>query len=173
MTKIEIKMHVTFSIMVCEFWEWQAPCWKLPQVPEGVPKLANLMAEMDCPEAHCRWTLGVWRSSAWFFESICQFSMLVWNSKTSAQIVDTDLFPREILVGSPPISSKTTNKFLVGFNQDLGTWYLQIYIAICIYIWAKSSPTKLSFFVLVYQILVNSYQRWVGCPQPVWHLGAR
>lgn len=37
----------------------------------------------------------------------------------------TDLLSRWIFDGSPPSSSKTTNKFCVGFNQDLGTWYLQ------------------------------------------------
>lgn len=46
----------------------------------------------------------------------------------------TILLTKEILDTSPPISSKTTNKFCVGFNQERGTWYLRkIYIYIYIY----------------------------------------
>lgn len=55
--------------------------------------------------------------------------MLGWYSVTSAQTEVTDLFTREIFVGSPPSSSKRTNRFCVGFSQDLGTWYLQQYIS--------------------------------------------
>lgn len=43
------ELESTFSKMACDVGEWQVPCWKLPQVPEGVPKLANLMEDMDCP----------------------------------------------------------------------------------------------------------------------------
>ncbi|CAL2233212.1 unnamed protein product [Prunus armeniaca] len=38
----------------------------------------------------------------------------------------TDLFTRVIFDGSPPSSSTTTTRFCVGFNQDPGTWYLEI-----------------------------------------------
>lgn len=37
----------------------------------------------------------------------------------------TDLFTTETLDTSPPSSSKSTNKFPLGFNHDRGTWYLQ------------------------------------------------
>lgn len=42
-------MEIAFSRMEWEFGASQVPLWKLPQVPEGVPKLANLIADMDCP----------------------------------------------------------------------------------------------------------------------------
>ncbi|KAK3029477.1 hypothetical protein RJ639_037498 [Escallonia herrerae] len=35
---------------------WQVPCWKLPQFLKGVPKLTNLMEEMDWPGPLCRGT---------------------------------------------------------------------------------------------------------------------
>lgn len=44
----------TCSSIVWEFGEWHVPCWKFPQVPKGVPKLANLIAEIDWPGAHRR-----------------------------------------------------------------------------------------------------------------------
>lgn len=50
--------------------------------------------------------------------------MVGWYSETSAQTLVTDLFTREIPEGSPPSSSKIIKRFCVGFNQDLGTWYL-------------------------------------------------
>lgn len=108
-----------------ELGAWQVPCWNLPQVPDGVPKLANLIAEMYCPGAQCRLTLGMPSSSDFPSPSTCQFSILGWYSETSAQIFVTDLFTSLILDASPPISSKNTNRFLVGFNHDRGTWYLK------------------------------------------------
>lgn len=41
------KSIVTFSKTEYEVEAWHGPCWKVPQVPRGVPKLANLMEEMD------------------------------------------------------------------------------------------------------------------------------
>lgn len=58
-----VATRITFSKMVYEAGAWQVPCWKLPQVPKGVPKLANLIEEIDCPEPQRRWTLGLWNSS--------------------------------------------------------------------------------------------------------------
>ncbi|KAJ8451966.1 hypothetical protein Cgig2_007449 [Carnegiea gigantea] len=54
---------------------WHVPCSKLPQVPSGVPKLANLIEEMYWLAAQCKWTLGVWNSSVLPKLSICQFLM--------------------------------------------------------------------------------------------------
>lgn len=116
---------LTFSKMVCEFGAWQAPFWKLPQVPEGVPKLANSISDMECPGAHCSWTLAWWCLSNLLLLTLCQFSAVGWCSSASAQTLFTALFIRAILDASPPSSSKTINKFCVGFNHDLGTWYLK------------------------------------------------
>lgn len=52
-----------FSTTAYEVGAWQVPCWKLPQVPRGVPKLANLMEEIDWPGAQWMRTLGRWNSS--------------------------------------------------------------------------------------------------------------
>lgn len=41
-------------MMACESGEWQAPFLKLPQVPKGVPKLANFMVDIDSPGSHLR-----------------------------------------------------------------------------------------------------------------------
>ena len=112
------------SRTVCDLVEWHSPCWKFPQVPRGVPKLANLMAEMDCPAAHLKCTFVLWISVSPAFSTCCQFLISGWNSDTSAQTLETDLFAREIFEESPPSSSKTTNRFLLGCNHDFGTWYL-------------------------------------------------
>ena len=107
-----------------EFGAWQVPFWKLPQVPEGVPKLANLIVDMDSPAAQRKWTLAWWSIFGSPWPSVLKFSIVGWCSDVSAQTRVTDLLTREIFDTSPPSSSKTTNKFCVGFNQDLGTWYL-------------------------------------------------
>lgn len=117
-------MHF-FSKTAYEVGAWQDPCLKLPQVPRAVPKLANLMAEICWLEAQCKWTLGAWNSSVILKLSMSQFLAFRWFSATCAHTLVTVLFRREILVGSPPVSSKTTIRFLLGFNQDRGTWYLQ------------------------------------------------
>jgi hypothetical protein len=41
-----VEDSLTFSSIVCETGEWQVPFWKLPQVPKGVPKLANFISEI-------------------------------------------------------------------------------------------------------------------------------
>lgn len=46
-TANKIRLKGTFSTTAYEVGAWQGPCWKLPQVPRGVPKLANLMEEID------------------------------------------------------------------------------------------------------------------------------
>lgn len=119
-----------FSTMAWELVAWHVPCWKLPQVPVGVPKLANLMLEIDCPGTHCRWTWAWWSvfDSSWL--SISKFSAFGWCSCKSAQTPATDLFTRVKFDGSPPSSSNTTTRFFVGFNQDRGTWYLKKIIKI-------------------------------------------
>ena len=56
-------MHF-FSRTEFELIEWHSPCWNVPQVPRGVPKLANLIAEMVCPGAHFKCTFAVWNSGS-------------------------------------------------------------------------------------------------------------
>lgn len=53
-----VVLEIAFSMMEREFGAWQVPIWKLPQVPEGVPKLANSIADMDCPGPHCKLTVA-------------------------------------------------------------------------------------------------------------------
>lgn len=48
------KLRITFSMIARESGEWQAPFLKLPQVPKGVPKLANFMVDIDSPASHLR-----------------------------------------------------------------------------------------------------------------------
>lgn len=120
-----ISIYGTFSKMVWEFGEWQAPCLKLPHSPNGVPKLANFIAEIVWPGAQFRCTFGLYTIClSSLSSSTFQFLTIGCHSDTSEHIVDTDLFLRLIFVASPPNSSNTTNKFLFGCNHDLGRWYL-------------------------------------------------
>lgn len=113
-----MQISITFCKTARELGAWHDPCWKFPQLPDGVPKLANLMAEMEYPAVQCRLILGPANPSCSPMLSACQLS------ETLAQTVVTDLFGSVIFNTSPPISSKTTNRFLDGFNQARGTWYL-------------------------------------------------
>lgn len=123
---VSFPLHL-FSKTVWEFEEWQAPCLKFPHAPNGVPKLANFIAEMDWPGAHFRCTLGLYTIClSSLSSSTFQFLTIGCHSDTSKHIVDTDLFFRLIFLASPPNSSNTTNKFLVGCNHDLGRWYLRM-----------------------------------------------
>lgn len=107
-----------------ELGAWQVPCRKLLQSPKGVPKLANLIADIDCPSPQRRRTLVSWSMVVSPELSVCQLSMTGWCSNVEAQTWDCVLFTKEILDISPPTSSKSTNRFRVGFNHDRGTWYL-------------------------------------------------
>lgn len=165
----------TFSRTAWELGAWQVPCWKLPQVPDGVPKLAKLIAEMDCPGAQCRLVSGMSSTSDFPSLSTCQFSMLGWCSETSAQTIEvseflvTDLFTIPILDTSPPISSKTTSKFLVCFNHERGIWYLKTYRIR--WNWASYVESfNLKFYVIHgWENWDSLYHCWVGWPQPNWH----
>lgn len=110
--------------MAWEFGAWQTPFWKLPQVPDGVPKLANSIADIDWPSAHCRSTLTTCSILVSPELSVRKFSTVGWCSKASAQTLVVVLFTRDIFDASPPSSSKSTTRFCFGFNHDLGTWYL-------------------------------------------------
>lgn len=65
----------------------------------------------------------------------------------SAQTLVSDLFTREILVGSPPSSSKSTSRFWVGFSQERGRWYLEKIVTsvsicnLCFFYYVQSRPT--------------------------------
>lgn len=52
--KKESECVITFSKTSFEVEAWQEPSVKLPQVPTGVPKLANVMEEMCWLGAHCK-----------------------------------------------------------------------------------------------------------------------
>jgi len=54
-----VQLLHTFWKTSYEWKAWQLPSRKLPQMPSGVPKLANLMDEIFCPGEHDRWALGL------------------------------------------------------------------------------------------------------------------
>lgn len=103
------------------------PWLKLPQVPWGVPKLANLIEEMT-------W-LGVGHSRNRkgpdpfpVFESESHMSTgNGWDSLTWEHRLPTCLVAKDICVGSPPISSNNTRVLSLGWSHERGTWYLRIW----------------------------------------------
>lgn len=115
----------TLSKTSYEWKAWQLPCWKLPQVPSGVPKLANLIDEIFWPGEHHKCTLGLRGLLTLPDACIFQFIRVGCHSKISEQTLSISLWTREIPFGSPPHSSKTTNKFPVGYNHERGMWYLK------------------------------------------------
>lgn len=98
------------------------PCLKFPQVPWGVPKLANLMEEMT-------W-FGSWHSRKTTGLSLLpEFHKSTgggWDSETCAHKLPIFLVAKVISVGSPPTSSNNTITLLpFGCSHERGTWYLQ------------------------------------------------
>lgn len=115
----------TFCTMESAFLLLHWPWLKLPQVPRGVPKLANFMEEMTwLGDGHSRESTGPDFSS---FESELHISTGGgWDSDTWEHSDSICFDANDNRVGSLPISSKRTRVFPVGFNHDRGTWYLRI-----------------------------------------------
>lgn len=70
--------------------------------------------------------------------SVCQF-ICRWPSNS------TTLFTREMPVGSPPHSSKRTNKFSFGLSQDRGRWYLtkcKLFCSVAMNTWKLHNITR-------------------------------
>lgn len=116
---------LTLSKTSYEWKAWQLPCRKLPQAPSGVPKLANLIDEIFWPGEHHKCALGLRCLLTLPDARICQFIRFGCHSNISAQTLSISLLTRDIPFGSPPHSSKTTNKFPVGYNHERGMWYLK------------------------------------------------
>ena len=97
---------------------------KLPQVPRGVPKLANLIEEMTwLGNGHSSDSIGL------DFLPVVRSEPHIstgsgWYSDTREHRLSTCFVAKDICVGSPPISSNNTRVFPLGCNHDLGTWYL-------------------------------------------------
>jgi hypothetical protein len=58
------------------------------------------------------------------------------------------LFTREIPLGSPPHSSSTMTRLLVGFSHERGTWYLKTKIKFkpLIQIWTQEEEEFRQFY---------------------------
>ena len=120
-------IEITFSTIEEDWIPWQLPFWKAPHDPCGEPKLANLIDEIWLPSGHWRWTLGLPVFSSCTLLVIVFFQYLTGegcSSEMKPQTLVTFLLTNLIWVGSLPLSSNITSKLSVGFNQDLGTWYL-------------------------------------------------
>lgn len=122
-TEHEFSPRQVLSKTSYEWKAWQLPCRKLPQVPSGVPKLANLIDEICWPGEHHKCTFGLRGFVTLPDACICQFIRVGCHSNISEQTLSISLLTREMPFGSPPHSSKTTNKFPVGYNHDRGMWY--------------------------------------------------
>lgn len=115
----------TFSTTEPELGSWQSPWLKDPQAPDGFPKLANLIAEMRVLLGQCNCAVAFlsWVSSVAVVQDSTE--IVGWSSDTILQNPAAFLLENLIWVGSPPLSSKITNTFPDGLNQDRGTWYLR------------------------------------------------
>ena len=117
-------MVLTFSTTELELGSWQSPFVYDPHFPVGVPKLANLTADISVFSGHFKWTVGLFLVLS--LPSLCQDSgaMDGWSSATCAHRALVLRFEKVIFDGSPPFSSKITRTFPEGLNQERGTWYL-------------------------------------------------
>ena len=117
--------YKTFCTMESAFWLLHWPWLKLPQVPWGVPKLANFMEEMTwLGDGHSRESTG---PVFCMFESELHISIGGgWDSDTWEHKDSICFDANDNRVGSLPISSKSTKVLPVGFNHDRGTWYLRV-----------------------------------------------
>ena len=104
-------------------WPWL----KLPQVPRGVPKLANLIEEMTwLGKGHSNDRTGP------AFLSASEFELHIstgngWDSDTCEHKLVLCFVAKAIWVGSPPISSNNTRVLPLDSTHERGTWYLQHY----------------------------------------------
>lgn len=112
----------TFSTKEVVLGSWQSPMVKDPQVPVGVPKLANLKAEIWVLVGHfnCAVAFLLWFASP----PLDSTPKVGWSSDKWAQMTENIRFENLIWEGSPPFSSKITRMLPDGLNQDRGTWYL-------------------------------------------------
>lgn len=119
-----VQKEITFCTMERAWMLLQLPWLKLPQLPLGVPKLANSIEEMTWlvkghssdstgPGLLPLFRLDLHISTCWGWDSE------MWEHKLPVSLVAKDS-----CVGSPPVSSNNTRVFPLGCSHDRGTWYL-------------------------------------------------
>lgn len=119
------KMDLTFFTIERALLLLHRPWIKLPHVPWGVPKLANLIDEMTwLGWGHSRDRVG----PDFFRASSSEAHISIgsgWASDILEHTLCISLVAKDSFVGSPPISSNNTKTFPLDFSHERGTWYLQ------------------------------------------------
>ena len=130
------------------------PCLKPPQIPCGVPKLANLIEEMTWPgNGHSNDSVG----SNFFTDLESAFHVSIgdgWDSDTWEHKLPICLVAKDICVGSPPISSKSTRVLPLVCNHERGTWYLWVQ-------WYQNQIFLLANFSYEYSLQHLQCLRWL------------